>query len=127
MEPESLHTEETVVQLDPVLDGSAALRARALVEGAPPGDRVVLDFGRVRDVEYIALTSLLLATARLRGHPVALRGLCEQHVRVLRYLGVDVDRLVPRDGTDAGAEPPELAVRRPGAGPAADATSAPAA
>lgn len=88
---------ENTIRFDRSLDGRAALHATAVIEATPPESELVLDFSRVRDVEYIALVTVVLAIARRRGRRVALRGLCEQHVRLLRYLGIDVDRLARRE------------------------------
>ena len=99
--PPASRYRETTFRFAPCLDGRAALHARALIESAPPDAELVLDFTRVRDVEYMALATVIVAIARRRGRPVALRGLCDQHLRVLRYLGLDVDRLAPREAQPA--------------------------
>ena len=59
----------------------------------PPESELALEFTRVRDIEYIASARVVLAIARRRGRPVTLRGFCEQHVRLLPYLGIDIDGL----------------------------------
>ncbi len=58
---------------------------------------LVLDFGGVRDFDPAALAGLFSALLQRAGEPrVALRGLCEQQVRLLRYLGLDVSSLERR-------------------------------
>jgi hypothetical protein len=101
--------EETTVRFERYLDGRAALNARAVIEAAPPEAELVVDFSRVRDAEYMALATVVVAIAGRRGRPIVLRGLCDHHLRLLRYLGIDVDRLARREGA-ARAERTEPAV-----------------
>ena len=64
--------------------------ARRYLLRASPGARVIIDLTRVRDVESLGLARLAQELARVRGSPnVVLRGMCEHHVRMLRYFGVD--------------------------------------
>ncbi len=103
MSPRQSQAENTI-RFDRRLDGPAALHAQAVIEATPPESELVLDFSRVGDVEYIALATVVLALARRRGRKVALRGVCEQHVRLLRYLGIDIDRLARREGASGQAD-----------------------
>jgi hypothetical protein len=89
---------ENTLRFEQCLDGRAALHAREVIEATPPETELVLDFSRVRDLEYMALATVIVAIARRRDRPVALRGLCDQHLRVLRYLGIDIDWLARRVG-----------------------------
>jgi anti-anti-sigma regulatory factor len=84
-------TEEVVVvQFEGRLDAIAAARVRPYLLRASPGARVILDLTRVRDVEHLGLARLAQELARVRGSPnVVLRGMCEHHLRMLRYFGVD--------------------------------------
>ncbi|HET6439646.1 MAG TPA: hypothetical protein VFG59_16390 [Anaeromyxobacter sp.] len=90
--------EEQTVQFDERLDQQAATHARAVIEAIPQDAEVILDFTSVRDIEYGALASVLAAMARHSPRPVALRGLCDQHIRLLRYLGMDPDELTSSHG-----------------------------
>jgi hypothetical protein len=112
------------LELDETLDAAAALRARELLERAPPQARLVLDFVHVRNVDWFPLATLVVALARQPPGRVAVRGLCEHHLRLLRQLGVDVDRLLGRahrPGEDAETGSPFVpsaafaAPRAPGA------------
>jgi hypothetical protein len=83
------------VQFEESLDAAAARRARELLASAHAQSPVVLDFTRVRHLDWHALATL---TRALADHPpgrATLRGLCESHLKVLRYLDV---RLGPLHG-----------------------------
>jgi anti-anti-sigma regulatory factor len=63
----------------------AGLRARIdALEG--PGS-VVIDLCDARHVEHLALAMLAEDATRRRAPRVVLRGLCEHHLRMLRYFG----------------------------------------
>ena len=74
------------IPLDEVLDGEAVRRVRRALEGAPPRAPIVVDFGPVRHVEWYALAWLARELAEKSDGRVAARGLCDHHLRVLRYL-----------------------------------------
>jgi hypothetical protein len=76
------------LELDETLDSGAVERAMEILERAPPGARLVLDFGGVRSIDYAALASLISALAEEGTARLVLLGLCAQHWRVLRYLGL---------------------------------------
>jgi anti-anti-sigma regulatory factor len=81
---------EVVIRFEGRLDAIAAAGVRPHLLHAVPGKRVILDLTRVRDVDHVGLARLARELARIRGSPnVVLRGVCEQHVRMLRYFGVD--------------------------------------
>lgn len=88
MQPSSTPTadEALTVQLRDSLDASAADRVRALLASAPALREVELDFTRVRHVEWHALAALARALAAAPARRVTLRGLCDHHLKVLRYL-----------------------------------------
>jgi anti-anti-sigma factor len=67
------------------------LRARIEEVSAQPG-RVVVDLCDARHIEHLALARLadLVAQHQRRTPRVVVRGLCEHHVRVLRYCGHDL-------------------------------------
>src|SRR5512147_2158553 len=92
------------IPLDEVLDDAAVRRARQRLERAPPRAAVELDLGPVRHVEWFALARLARELAAERGGRVAVRGLCDHHLRVLRYL----------DGAALRDAPPRDATARPG-------------
>lgn len=64
----------------------AGLRARIDALEALPG-RVVIDLCDARHVEHLALAMLAEDATRRRAPRVILRGLCEHHLRMLRYFG----------------------------------------
>jgi anti-anti-sigma regulatory factor len=63
-----------------------ALRTRIAELDDPPG-RVVIDLADARDVEHLALAMLADDASQRRGPKIVLRGLCEHHLRMLRYFG----------------------------------------
>jgi hypothetical protein len=84
------------LELEEKLDAEAVARAKGLVERSPPDALVILDFGAVRDFDPAALAGLFTALLRAGESRVELCGLCDQHTRLLRYLGVDVSCLERR-------------------------------
>ncbi len=84
----SIRGEEPVLSilLDEVLDAEAVRRARLRLERAPPHAAIEVDFHRVRHVEWFALASLMQELSGLPARRVELRGVCDHHLRVLRYL-----------------------------------------
>jgi anti-anti-sigma regulatory factor len=69
-------------------DGVRALADRLDAEDG--AREVVLDLGAAREVDHVAL-AVLAHDLRQRSTPrVVLRGLCEHHIRMLRYFGLDV-------------------------------------
>ncbi|HET7754750.1 MAG TPA: hypothetical protein VFK85_12645 [Anaeromyxobacteraceae bacterium] len=59
---------------------------------------VVVDLGDARDVQHVALATLAEDAAHRVTPRVVLKGLCEQHVRMLRCLGIDVETRLSRPG-----------------------------
>jgi anti-anti-sigma regulatory factor len=88
---------EVVVVLESELDGAGALRLRGVLVEAGEGERVVVDFRRLRHVSDVGLARLARELARTSVR-VELRGLGLHQERMLRYLGVDVHPF------EAGAE-----------------------
>ncbi len=82
--------EETVILVEGTLDGNAARNLRAMLRAAG-GRRVILDFGRAQALDALGL-AVLAAELSHAAAPVVLRGLCRQHVRMLAYLGLQLDR-----------------------------------
>lgn len=64
---------------------------------ASPGGRVTIDFGWVREFQDLAFGPLADSMRRCRGS-VKLLGLALRQLRILRYLGIDLD-------AEAGAHP----------------------
>lgn len=93
---------EVVIRIDGTFDAGAAMRLAGWLVEVPQDDALVLDFTRVRDFEDVGLASVaddLIARARL-----VVKGLNRHQERMLRYLGVDLDRaaLIQRgDALDA--------------------------
>jgi hypothetical protein len=88
---------ELRLELDEKLDAEAVARARIFLDHSPPEVLLILDFGGVRDFDPAALAGLFSALLeRARAPRVALRGLCDQQIRLLRYLGLDVASLERR-------------------------------
>lgn len=101
--------ESRTLRFEQVLDAEAALRARDLLQqAASAGSSMILDFARVRTIDWFALATLAPAVAAQPRGRVLLRGLCDHHARLLKYLGLDVDALMGTVGVDResfGAEP----------------------
>lgn len=78
-------------------DGACALRL--LARRLPPGTRLDLDLGDVRECQEEALLALagIVAASRLR---CAVRGLTQHQARLLEYLGAQVSR-APAPPADA--------------------------
>jgi anti-anti-sigma regulatory factor len=85
---------ELVIHVSGVLDATAARALHAHLSGAREGDSVVLDLHEVREIQNFGLAILAeeLASARV---PVRLRGVCTQHLRMLRYFGLAADAVAP--------------------------------
>ncbi|HVO21017.1 MAG TPA: STAS domain-containing protein [Anaeromyxobacter sp.] len=90
-----------LLELEETLDQHAADQLMEHLEEAPPAERLILDFSGVRSVDYAALAHLVSALLDEGVGRILLRGLCAQHWRVLRYLGLDASC---RDGRDRVVE-----------------------
>ncbi len=87
----------TVIRMDGVFDVPAAQRlARALAQ-TDENEQVRIDLTQVREFHDYGVTVLAQALAS-RGPRVAVRGLRQHHLRLLRYFGIDVG------GPSAGTE-----------------------
>jgi hypothetical protein len=83
-------------------DRTAASRLLEQILALPPDRRVLVDFGRARDVGDLALVELAGALVVEDGPRVILRGLTHHHERLLDYMGMGgFPRLAGSD--DAGA------------------------
>jgi len=90
------------IELRESLDASAADRVRTLLASPPAQREVVLDFTRVRHVDWHALAALTRALAAAPAR-VTLRGLCDHHLKVLRYL--EAGAPLPSDRRRTAGEP----------------------
>jgi hypothetical protein len=88
----------TRIRVDGVLDMAAAQRLTRALAGAN-GAEVLVDLEHVREFHDLAVVHLARALAGRR--EVAVRGLRQHHLRLLRYLGIP--------GAPAGADLRELA------------------
>jgi hypothetical protein len=97
---------ELRLELEEKLDAEAVARARTFLAHSPPEVLLVLDFGGVRDFDPAALAGLFWSLQE-EGEPrVTLCGLCDQQIRLLRYLGVDVSTFARRREPAFEAEVP---------------------
>ncbi len=82
---------EVVIKIDGDFDAKAASRLAGWLVEVPQDDPLVIDFSQVRACEDFGLASVardLAGRERL-----VLRGLTRHQERMLRYFGVDLDRL----------------------------------
>ncbi len=81
---------EVVIRIDGTFDAKAASRLAGWLVEVPRDDELVLDFSQVRSCEDFGLASVaddLGARVRL-----VVRGLTRHQERMLRYLGVELER-----------------------------------
>lgn len=90
---------EVVIRLRGTFDGAAASRVCGRLCEVPRGADVVLDFSGVRQVHDFGLAAVARAMGE-RGPAIAVRGLTWHQERLLKYFGVELQR-VARDGDDA--------------------------
>jgi hypothetical protein len=76
------------LRADGVLDLPAAERLVEALRAARGSARVEVDLTRVRDFHDLGVMLVARALAERTGR-VAVRGLRQHHVRLLRYLGID--------------------------------------
>jgi len=85
---------ELELRLDGVFDGAAAARIAEALAQVRPGGALHVDLAQVRDFPDAGLAALArILTASGLAVRVILGGLCQHQVRILGYLGVDVDAL----------------------------------
>ena len=80
--------EEVTIGLDGIFDGPAARRLEAVLARAEPGTRFRIDLAKVREFQDFGIGVLAHAITRCRAR-VALRGVRNHQIRMLRYFGVD--------------------------------------
>jgi anti-anti-sigma regulatory factor len=81
---------EVVIRIDGRFDAKDASRLSGWLVEVPRDDALVLDFTQVRECEDFGLAQLASDLAS-RGH-LLVRGLTRHQERMLRYLGVDLER-----------------------------------
>ena len=86
--------DEQELRLDGVFDGEAAERIAEALTRVGPGGALRVDLTQIRDFPDAGLAALArVLTASGLAVRVVLGGLCQHQVRILGYLGVDVDAL----------------------------------
>jgi anti-anti-sigma regulatory factor len=80
--------DDVTIGLDGIFDGPAARRLEAVLARAEPGTRFRIDLAKVREFQDFGIGVLAQAITRCRAR-VALRGVCNHQIRMLRYFGVD--------------------------------------
>ncbi len=93
---------EVVIRIDGTFDAKTASRLAGWLVEVPREDALVLDFTQVRACEDFGLASVA-GDLGARGHLVV-RGLTRHQERMLRYLGVDLDRAPDDDALVVGGE-----------------------
>lgn len=84
---------ELLIEMDGVFDVPAAKRLGTLLARALPGDSIRIEAARVSHFQDFGLALLAQALEETRAARVALRGLRDHQLRILRYFGVDASRL----------------------------------
>lgn len=92
---------ELVIRLRGTFDGAAANRVAGRMRELPRGADVVLDFSGVRQLHDFGLAAVARAIGE-RGPALSVRGLTHHHERLLRYFGVELQRIA-RDGDEVEA------------------------
>jgi anti-anti-sigma regulatory factor len=82
---------EVVIRIDGTFDAKAASRLAGWLVEVPREESLVLDFTQVRRCEDFGLASVA-DDLGARGHLVV-RGLTRHQERMLRYLGVELDKV----------------------------------
>jgi anti-anti-sigma regulatory factor len=85
----------TVIRLEGVFDIPAARLVEYSLKRMSAGDRVRIDFTRVRELRDYGIAVLAQALSKRDGIVVKLEGLRTHHVRLLRYFGIDSDAFRP--------------------------------
>jgi hypothetical protein len=100
---------EILIRVDGTFDAVAAWQLRGRLGHVAAGERVVLDFSRVREFYDLGIAVVANGLAEAQPSALEMRGLREHQHRLFRYFGVDVDSLAGvnpvRDVRSAGSEP----------------------
>ena len=81
-----------MIHLDGVFDGIAARKLETALAQAQPGTSLQVDVTKVREFHDLALAVLATAVRRCSAR-VALSGLRQHQLRMLRYFGLDPSTL----------------------------------
>lgn len=81
----------TVVRLDGRFDAPQARSLAEMFSMFRPVRHVVIDFGKVREIDDAAVATLAQTLAAFRESRVTFRGLSRHLRRVLRYVGLNAD------------------------------------
>jgi anti-anti-sigma regulatory factor len=94
----------TLVRLDGRFDSPQARSLEEMFSMFKPVPSVVIDFGRVREIDDAAVANLARTLAAFPESRVTFRGLPRHIRRMLRYVGVAIEGLADREPeTAAGA------------------------
>jgi hypothetical protein len=88
------------IRIEGIFDVPAARRVRELLDAAPETDTVSVDLSHVREFRDPGVAVLAEALSGPAASRVAVRGLRQHQIRMLRYLGVALEAL---GGPDRGA------------------------
>lgn len=92
MQAEAVSTRLTI-RIEGVFDVPAARRVCELLGAAPDGESVSLDLSKVREFQDPGVAVLAEALAGPGASRVAVRGLRQHQLRMLRYLGVSPESI----------------------------------
>ena len=103
---------EVLLRPEGVFDVEAARRFSELLSRARPDEVFIIDLGQARDFHDYSIALLAGVLVGSRSARIVVRGLCQHHVRLLRYFGIDLpaleagrhDRMSPRESMQARLE-----------------------
>jgi hypothetical protein len=93
--------EHQEIRLQGIFDAPAARGVEATLSRAEPHARLRVDLTHIREFHDSAIAVLAHALKRCAAD-VAVRGLRQHQIRMLRYLGVDTPQLEPDSVPEAG-------------------------
>lgn len=96
---------ELLLRVDGTFDAAVAWELRGRIGGCAAGERVVLDFTRVREFADLGIAVVANGLAGVERPAVQMRGLRDHQHRLFRYFGVDVDALGGGDPAARAASP----------------------
>lgn len=102
---QAMANDPILFKLGGTFDAAEGWRLHDTLSKVEPGSQVTLDFSQVQHFHDFAIALLAQDISSLEGR-VAAHGLCQHQLRILRYFGVDVDRLdgQPRGGAGQSAD-----------------------
>ncbi len=84
---------EVLLRPEGVFDVDAARRFSELLSRARPGEVFIIDLGQIRDFHDYSIAVLAGVLVGPCAARIVVRGLCQHHVRLLRYFGIDLSAL----------------------------------